>query len=452
MPDALGAERTPSTGHRGAVARTPVPHILPRMPTSPSPALARRLGLVDAVAIGLGAMIGAGVFAAFGPAAQAAGPWLLASLAIAAVVAYCNATSSAQLAAVHTVAGGTYAYGRAELGAWWGFAAGWCFLIGKLASCAAMAMTFAAYAAPAGWERPVALLAVAALVGVNLLGVTRTALATKIIVSVALLALAIAVAAGFTAPPAGGAALAGELPLGSLGLLQAAGLLFFAFAGYARIATMGEEVKDPARTIPRAITIAFVIALVVYAAVGSSLLWALGASGVASSSAPLADAVHAAGWGWAAPVVRIGAAAASLGALLALIAGIGRTGLAMAREHDLPPFLSAVHPRFHVPHRMELAVGVIVVGVVAVADLRGAIGFSSFGVLLYYLIANLSAWRQRREVRRYPRWMQGLGVAGCLLLAFTLPWQSVVAGAAVLAVGLAGRILRLRRERARSGE
>ncbi|GAB3267751.1 APC family permease [Microbacterium lacusdiani] len=418
--------------------------------SSSSPALARRLGLGDAVAIGLGAMVGAGVFSAFAPAAAAAGSWLLAGLAIAAVVAYCNATASAQLAAVHTTSGGTYAYGRAELGAWWGYAAGWCFVIGKLASCAAMAMTFAAYAAPAGWERPVAIAAVVALTGVNLLGVTRTALAAKIIVTVALLALAVAVAAGFAAPAAADGGFGGDLPAGVGGLLQSAGLLFFAFAGYARIATMGEEVRDPARVIPRAITIAFLIALAVYALVGASLLAALGSAGTAASAAPLSDAVAAAGWGWAEPVVRIGASAASLGALLALIAGIGRTGLAMAREHDLPSWLSAIHPRFHVPHRMEIAVGAIVVAVVAVADLRGAIGFSSFGVLLYYLIANLSAYRQRAAVRRYPRWMQVLGAIGCVVLAFTLPWQSVAAGAAVVAIGLALRAIRLMRERSRA--
>ncbi|WP_309067359.1 APC family permease [Microbacterium sp.] len=415
------------------------------------PTLARRLGLGDAVAIGLGAMIGAGVFSAFAPAASAAGSWLLAGLGIAAVVAYCNATASAQLAAVHAVAGGTYAYGRAELGAWWGFAAGWCFVIGKLASCAAMAMTFAAYAAPPGWERPVAVIAVAALVGVNLLGVTRTALAAKVIVAVSLLALAVAVAAGASAPASPDGAFSGPLPDGPGGLLQSAGLLFFAFAGYARIATMGEEVRDPSRTIPRAITIAFVVALAVYAGVGAALLWTLGAEATAASSAPLSDAVIAAGWDWASPVVRAGAAAASLGALLALIAGIGRTGLAMAREHDLPASLSAIHPRFHVPHRAELAIGVVVIAVVAFADLRGAIGFSSFGVLLYYLIANLAAFRQGAAVRRYPRWMQVVGAVGCAVLALTLPWQSAAVGAAVLAVGLIGRAVRLQRERARSG-
>ena len=104
-----------------------------------SPALQRRLGLGDAVFIGLGSMVGAGVFAVWAPAADAAGTGLLIGLAIAAIVAFGNATSSAQLAAAYPTSGGTYAYGRAELGPWWGFVAGWGFVIGKIASCAAMA-------------------------------------------------------------------------------------------------------------------------------------------------------------------------------------------------------------------------------------------------------------------------------------------------------------------------
>ena len=158
-------------------------------------------GWRDAVFIGLGSMIGAGVFSAFAPAAAAAGTGLLIGLAIAAVVAFCNATASAQLAAAYPTSGGTYAYGRAELGPWWGFIAGWCFVIGKLASCAAMALTFAAYAAPPGWERPVAIVAVAALVTVNYFGVTRTAQLTRVIVVIVLLSLAVVVAAGVAAGP-----------------------------------------------------------------------------------------------------------------------------------------------------------------------------------------------------------------------------------------------------------
>lgn len=401
--------------------------------------LARRLGLADAIAIGLGSMIGAGAFAVWRPAIDAAGSWILVSLALAAVVAFCNATSSAQLAAVHPVAGGSYAYGNAELGAWWGYLAGWCFLVGKLASCAAMAMTFAGYAAP-GYEKPLAVAAIAALAVVNLLGITRTALATKILVAVVLLALGVVVCAGIAAP-ASPDVVSGE---GWYGVLQASGLLFFAFAGYARIATMGEEVRDPSRTIPRAILGAFAGALVVYVALALVTLRVVGAGG---SAAPLVDVVTAAGWGWGGPVVRIGAACAALGALVALIAGVGRTSLAMARGGDLPAVFSRIHPTTQVPVVAEIAVALIAICVVMLVDLRGAIGFSSFGVLLYYLVANLAAFRQGPAVRRYPRWLQVVGAIGCVALAAMLPWQSVVGGVALVALGALIRALRLLQER-----
>lgn len=386
-------------------------------------------------------MIGAGVFAAFSPAAQAAGNGLLIGLAIAAVVALGNATSTAQLAAAYPVAGGAYVYGRERLGPWWGFLAGWGFVIGKTASCAAMAMTFAAYAAPAGWERPVAIVAVLGLAGVNLLGITRTALATRILVAIVLVVLAGVVAAGAAS---GLPALSAPLDLvasGPYGILQSAGLLFFAFAGYARVATLGEEVVDPARTIPRAVVLALGLAVVVYAAVAVAVLGMLGSAGTAASATPLEDAVEAAGWGWAGPVVRLGAAAASLGALLALIAGIGRTTLAMAREGDLPRWLAAVHPSYSVPHRAEIVLAVVVCAVIAVVDLRGAIGFSSFGVLVYYLVANAAALTQPSVQRRFPRVLAVTGGAGCLALVATLPWGSIAVGAAVLVIGVAYRFL-----------
>lgn len=413
--------------------------------TASVPALARRLGPADAVFIGLGSMIGAGVFAAFTPAAQAAGAGLLIGLVVAAVVAFCNATSSAQLAAVYPTSGGTYVYGRQELGHWWGFLAGWSFVIGKTASCAAMALTFAAYAVPMEWQRPVAAIAVIALATVNYLGVTRTAAVTRVVVVVALAGLAVALTAGFsTGFPAASGVIGGEvLSGGAYGVLQAGGLLFFAFAGYARVATMGEEVRDPARTIPRAITIALGATVLIYLVVAIVELGTLGARGVAATATPLEAVVGLSGWGWASVVLRIGAVAAALGALLGLIAGIGRTSLAMAREGDLPRWLAAVHPKFKVPHRAELVLAVIVVVLVLTVDLRGAIGFSSFGVLLYYFVANASALRQGREVRRYPRALQVLGAVGCLTLVVTLPVMATVVGVAVLAIGVAYRLVRL---------
>lgn len=392
----------------------------------PSTPLARRLGLADAVFLGLGSMIGAGVFAAFAPAARAAGAGLLIALVVAAVVAYCNAMSSARLAAIHPQSGGTYVYGRERLGEFWGYLAGWGFVTGKTASCAAMTLTVVAYAAPGlgqPWRGLLAVAVVAALTTVNYFGVHRSALATRVIVSCTLLVLtAAAVAMATTGPAAGGPLVAWP---GSGGVLEAAGLLFFAFAGYARLATLGEEVRDPARTIPRAIPLALGLTLVVYAALAVLLLVRLGPAALAASPDPIAAAVP----GWLAPVVRAGAALAALGSLLALILGVSRTTLAMSRDGHLPRFLAAVHPRYDVPHRAELAVGFVVAGLAAFLDLRAAIGFSSFAVLTYYAVANAAALTLKGKARAV------VGLAGCVVLAFSLPLPSVLAGCVALVLG-----------------
>ncbi|MFE4977650.1 APC family permease [Kitasatospora sp. NPDC056651] len=411
-------------------------------PTAVGPGeLRRHLGVFDAVVIGLGSMIGAGVFAALAPAAGAAGSGLLIGLALAGVVAYCNATSSARLAARYPQSGGTYVYGRERLGDFWGYLAGWGFVVGKTASCAAMALTVGSYVWP-DQAHAVAVAAVVALTAVNYAGVQKAAWLTRAIVAVVLAVLAAVV----TACLAGGEADTGHWAVGTdaglPGILQAAGLLFFAFAGYARIATLGEEVRDPRRTIPRAIPLALGIALVVYAAVALAVLAVLGPDRLAHTAAPLADAVRAAGAPGLAPVVRAGAAVAALGSLLALILGVSRTTLAMARDRHLPHPLAAVHPRFGVPHRAELAVGAVVALAAAFADVRGAIGFSSFGVLAYYAVANAAAWTLTPAEGRPPRAVPLLGTAGCLTLAFALPAASVLWGAAVLALGAAAYLAR----------
>ncbi|TDC83203.1 APC family permease [Actinomadura sp. 7K507] len=403
--------------------------------------LRRRLGLFDAVVIGLGSMIGAGVFAALAPAARAAGSGLLISLGVAAVVAYCNATSSARLAARYPESGGTYVYGRERLGEFWGYLAGWGFVVGKTASCAAMALTVGAYAWP-DHAHTVAVAAVVVLTGVNYVGVQKSAWLTRAIVAVVLAVLAAVVVTCL----ASGASDPGRLAIGSDtgpgGILQAAGLLFFAFAGYARIATLGEEVRDPARIIPKAIPLALGIVLAVYTAVAVAVLTTLGTADLGAATAPLADAVGRAGLPALEPAVRAGAAMAALGSLLALILGASRTTLAMARDRHLPHALAAVHPRFKVPHRAELVIGAAVAVLAATADLRGAIGFSSFGVLVYYAIANASAWTLTPDEGRPARLVPAVGLAGCLVLAFALPLSSVVTGAAVLAVGAAVYALR----------
>ena len=400
------------------------------------PALARRLGTGDAVVVGLSAMIGAGVFSVFAPAAEAAGSLLLVGLGIAAVVAFCNAVSSAQLAQAYPTSGGTYVYGREVLGPWWGFVAGWGFVVGKTASCAAMAMTFAAYAVPGSgwWERGAAVAAVVLLTVANLRGVTRTATVARVLLGLTLLTLLVALAVSYSDGRVAGDPWAGG---GALGVLQSAGLLFFAFAGYARIATLGEEVRRP-ELLGRAILIALGVAVALYAAVGVALLLVLGER-IPDSSTPLATAVDTVGAAWAEPVVRVGAAAASLGALLALLAGVGRTSLAMARERDLPRTLAHVHPAHRVPDHAQVAIAVAIIGLVLVADLRGAIGFSSCGVLVYYAVANLAALRQPPEQRRWPRAINVLGLVGCVTLVVTLPAVSVIGGLGVLALGVLGR-------------
>ncbi|MGW8846369.1 APC family permease [Streptomyces xiamenensis] len=409
------------------------------MSPSPSPSpdtgLRRRLGVFDAVVIGLGSMIGAGIFAALAPAARAAGGWLLLGLGLAAVVAYCNAMSSARLAARYPASGGTYVYGRERLGPFWGYLAGWGFVVGKTASCAAMALTVGVYAWP-GQAHAVAVAAVVAVTAVNCLGVRKSALVTRVVVAVVLAVLAAVVTACLV--PGRGPHVAGGVPAAAVGwggVLEAAGLLFFAFAGYARIATLGEEVRDPARTIPRAIPVALGITLVVYVLVAVAVLTALGAGGLGASGAPLADAVRAAGSGWLAPVVRVGAVLAALGSLLALLLGVSRTVLAMARDRHLPSGLAAVHPRFAVPQRAELAIGAVVAVVAATADVRGVIGFSSFAVLVYYAVANASAWTLSPAEGRPVPLIPVVGFVGCALLAAALPVASVVTGVAVLTAG-----------------
>ncbi|WP_232827196.1 APC family permease [Jiangella endophytica] len=416
------------------------------MTREPDSRLARRLGTGDAVAVGLGAMIGTGVFVAWQPAASAAGAWLLAGLAVAAFVAFCNATSTAQLAAVHPQAGGAYHYGRQRLGDAWGALAGYAFVLGKSASCATAALAAGAYLWPAR-PVPVALAAVVVVTAVNLAGVTKTARVGAALVAAVVAVLVVVVVTGLA-----GAGVAPSWPDGPasaggvLGVLGSAAVLFYAFAGYARITTLGEEVRDPA-AIPRAVVVSLTATLVLYAVVGLTVLLVLGASGTAESAQPLRAVAAAAGAGWLEPVVAAGAAVAALGALLSLQAGVGRTAFAMASSGDLPRRLATVDSRRHVPHVAELVSAVVTVLFVLIGDLATTLAASAFAVLVYYAVANTASWRLAPAERRWPRWLSAAGLASCVLLAASLPWRTVVAGAAVLAVTMLLRWALRRRTR-----
>lgn len=420
--------------------------------------LNRTIGVFDAAAIGLGSMLGAGVFVVFAPAFALAGQYLVAAVLLAGAVAYCNAVASAVLAAKYPASGGTYIYGRKQLGEWPGFLAGWGFVTGKTASCAAMALTFGHYVAP-GWATPLAVAAVVALTGVNLLGLTRTALLTRILLGIVLATLIFVAIAAVSGPhPADlgdgmAGSLAGTAAGGVAGILPAAGLMFFAFAGYARIATLGEEVKDPQRSIPRAILAALAAAFVIYVTMALLLQSHLPPGILSTSTAPLLDAVNFSRLSQGSWLVQAGAAAACLGALLALVAGVGRTAMAMAREGDLPRPLARIGGAHSVPFVAELAVCAAVVVLLLTADVMTVVGFSSFGVLLYYAVANAAAFTLRAHPGYAPKWLNAVGFVACLLLAITLPLASVLVMLALLAVGVVGRwgVLKVRSRTTQQG-
>ncbi|WP_062317612.1 APC family permease [Demequina maris] len=406
----------------------------------------RRVGTVGATAIGAGSMLGAGVFVVWGPAASAAGSALLWAVLLAGIAAALNAGSTAQLAAAHPVAGGAYAYGRAELGPWPGFAAGIGFVLGKTASVAAIGLAIGAYLWP---ERPavVATAAIAASWALNSRGITRTSAASVVIASsvIAVVVAAVVAIAGVDAPAT--ASFGWSTPWGTAaGVAQAAALVFFAFAGYARIATLGEEVRDPARVIPRAIAVALGTVLALYLALAAVLPRALGIDGLVASEAPVADAV--AGTWLPAPVVTAAAVAAAFGSLLALTAGLGRTAMAMAREADLPRALARTNAR-GVPALAEGVAAAVAVALAWVGDLTLAIGMSSFAVLLYYAVAGASAFRAAGAGHvagwRMPRALSLTGAVLCVALMASLPPVAALAAAAVLvAAGLARAVARRR--------
>ena len=409
--------------------------------TSPG-SLQRRLGVTDAVVIGAGSMLGAGVFVAWAPAARAAGDWLLVGLAIAGVVAFCNATSSAQLAAIYPESGGTYVYGRRQLSPFWGHVAGWGFVVGKTASCSAMALTLGAYLWPEQ-QRLTAALAVLVITGVNIGGLQRTVAVTKVLLVVSLVAIGCVLWVGVTGPSTAGAVTTSGPDESLLGALQAAGFLFFAFAGYARIATLGEEVRDPERTIPRAIPLALFGVLALYGLVAVVAIDFGGVDRLGVSDSPLRDLVGSVDSPLE-PLVQLGAGIASLGVLLNLIPGVSRTTLAMARNREVPGWFAHIDEKRSLPLRAELTVAAVVVALVLTIDITSSIAVSGVAVLTYYAVTNAAAITLRRDQRRWPRVVAVVGLVGCVVLVAALPHSALLGGGLVLVTGVAARQIAVR--------
>lgn len=376
------------------------------------------------MAIGISAMLGAGVFYVWAPAYEQAGSWMIVSLAIAALVATLNGLSTAQLAIQLPVSGGIYSYGREYLGHFPGFVAGWLFLTGKIGSAAAIAYVAASYLVP-DLAKLVAIIAVIAVSSAIISGIRVAARVALVIASLVVAGLLfVALPRGIWAEP---------IVLGDdgsvMGVLGAAGLMFFAFAGYARMATLGEEVRDPRRVIPRAIIGALWVVLVVYFIVGSAVLPELAAVSVIPDS-PLQLLPTAPAW-----LIALLAALASLGSLMAIVAGLSRTALAMARTRDLPGPLATVSPRTGGPVVAELTVGAVIIGLVIVTEPIWMVGLSSAGVLAYYAIGHISALAQPVTERVVWRAVPITGLIGCAVLVVSLPWQSLIAAAVSLLLG-----------------
>lgn len=402
--------------------------------------LRRDLGLVDAVGIGFGAIVGGGIFVVTGIAAGVAGPAFIAALLIAGAAAAANALSSAQLAAVYPQSGGTYEYGYRVLSPWTGFAAGCAFLISKIAAAGTVAIGLGGYLSavlPTLPPRGVAVGAVLVFTALNYFGIRRSSRANLVIVTFSigsLLAFCVAMAPAFDARH-----LSPFAPAGLGGVMEAAGLLFFAYTGYARIATLGEEVHDPARTIPRAVLITIGGALLLYLAVGLAAAGAVPAPELARTTAPLHAVASTVRGPAAALIVSAGGIAAMLGVILSQVLGLSRMVFAMARRGDLPAWLNTVHPRHRTPHRAVLLVGAVATAVAAAGTLGAAAAAAAFSILIYYGITNLAALRLPAAQRLYPRGVAYFGFVACAVLALSL-----TRGALALTVALLGTALLVR--------
>lgn len=411
--------------------------------------LRRELGLGGAIFMGLGAILGTGVFVSIGIAAGVAGPAVIPAIALAALLALCNALSAAQLAAAHPVSGGTYEYGYRYLNPWWGFSAGWMFLCAKSASAATAGLGFAGYllyllGVDEGWIVPTALAAVLALTIVVLAGMRRSNRTNVAIVAVTLLTLGVFVLVGLPGIiVSGGLRLwqsAADQPLDAPSLFYATALMFVAFTGYGRIATLGEEVHDPRRTIPRAIIATLAVSALVYMAVAVVAVGTIGAEALGAATAGEAAPLQRAAAALAMPgiewIVALGAITAMLGVLLNLILGLSRVLLAMGRRGDMPGALARLDRTNRSPYVAVLVVGVIVLTLTTLGSVETTWAFSAFTVLVYYAITNLAALRLPAEARLYPRVFAWAGLLGCLGLAFWVDQKIWLAGLALLVLGL----------------
>lgn len=426
------------------------------MPKSKAPpSLKRELDLRGAILVGLGSMVGTGVFVSIGIAAGVAGTAVILAVVIAALLAACNGLSSAQLAANHSVSGGTYEYGYRYLTPWLGFTAGWMFLLAKTASAATAALGFAGYLLNAlrldanQWLVPMALVTVVILTLIVLGGIRRSNLTNLIIVSVTLLSLMIFIITGlphitpenftpfFPTDTSDKSAIAS--------LLHGSALMFVAYTGYGRIATLGEEVHHPQRTIPKAIILTMIVTMILYMAIAAVGVGSVGvdilSAATQSNAAPLEVASRQFGIPLVPPFLALGAMTAMVGVLLNLILGLSRVLLAMGRRRDMPRIVARLNGGGTTPYISVICIGVAIAALVLIGNVTITWSFSAFTVLVYYALTNLCALRLSAQERLYPKWIAGVGLAGCLVLAFWVEQQIWLVGLGLIVAGLAWKTI-----------
>ena len=408
---------------------------------SPSGRLKRQLGLVDAITIGLGAVIGAGIFVVSGVAAGIAGPALLVSLFIAGMAASFNGLSSAQLAARFPNAGGTYEYGYEMIHPLSGFSAGWMFLISKLAAGGVVGLGFGSYMQrffPTLDIRWTATIALVLLIAANLAGIKKAGMLNRVITTITVGSLLYFIISGVVVFNPDN--LQPFAPFGVKGIAEASGVLFFAFTGYARIATLGEEVKQPQTTIPRAIIITLISSIILYSLIALVALGVIGAAGMSASNTPLFSSAAVMTTPGILTIIMVAGTTAMLGVLLSQILATSRMFFAMGRRSDLPKQLSKVAKNSAVPINSVLLSGLIILFNIWLGELTFITQTASFTILIYYSIANLAALRLEKEHRFLPTWISWSGLLLCIFMAFSLPLKSILAGLVLLIVG---HILRL---------
>ncbi len=418
---------TGGIGRRGETKRTPFVM---------AEKLTRVLKLHDAVGVGLGAIIGAGIFVVTGVAAGVAGAAFIVGLLVAGIVASFNGLSSAQLAAVYPQSGGTYEYGYRLLNPHLGFSAGWMFLASKLSAAGIVAIGFGDYfhqLVPHFSPMAYSVSAVVLLTVANLLGIKKAGLLNIVIVLITVSSLLYFIFGGAANVSADN--FRPFAPFGIKGIAESAAILFFAFTGYARIATLAEEVVEPKKTIPKAVIITILTAIILYLAVSVVAAGVIGTEQMAQSKSPLqvaASAINAPGMG---TIITLGASTAMLGVLLSQILGISRMFLAMGRRHDLPSFFNKIHAQNKVPHIGILFTTAVILLITIFGSFEFVVRAATFTILLYYSITNIAALKQPVHEQRYGKVIPVLGLAGCLAMAVSLPLNVVFSGLILLAIG-----------------